>query len=478
MKLKFRLALAMVGSTAVALAACFAAVYGLVLNDETRDLDASLMAEAQVAELASAPPGDGERVVVGDHVALPEAYGDSPAFVAAYDAQGRVLSATKSFVDGPPMLQALRVKLPVPASGATVDFMQNGAKLRGVVVPIGGHGESLLFASSRESIDDDTAFLLRTLSVLFVTAVVLSGFAAIWLGQRLARDVDGIAVVATAVARGDLNARVAKHRWGSVETRALADALNHMIDQLAELVEGQRVFISHAAHELRSPLATMRGELQLALRRPREAAEYRKTCENVLAEAQALTNLADDLLTLARIKDGEVRRGATARVGGIVEDALRMARGVAAQRGVFIEEPGADWPVMEMEVRGQRTDLARALRNLVDNAVVHSPQGGTVHVLAGKSGTDVRFAVIDSGPGVSGAEKSSIFQAFYRGSRECAGDDGGTGLGLAIARGIARSCGGDLTLDTEFALGAKFDLVVPLSAVGGQDGGGGDQRDQ
>lgn len=481
MKLKYRLAFAMVLSTVGALALCFLAVYGLVLSDEIRDLDSALMAQAEMAAMASTPRDGGDPVAVDGTAMLPEAYATSPSYVAIYDAKGQVASATQTFEGPPPPLAQLGVRGPVPARGVSVDFEQAGVRLRGVVIPVGTHGHVLLFASHRDAIDRDTAFLLKTLSALFVAAVIVAALVATWLGHRLTRDVDGIAMVATSVAKGDLNARVTERRWGSVETRALATSLNHMIEQLAELVEGQRVFISHAAHELRSPLATMRGELQLALRRPRESAEYQQTCEEVLVQAESLSRLADDLLTLTRIQRAEPPRGATAKVRGIVEDAIRMSRGIAEQRGVTLEEPSRDAPVMEMEVRGMQTDLARALRNLVDNAVAHSPLGGRVHVLVGKGGEHIRFSVIDQGPGVDRADKSKIFQAFYRGSQEQAGDQEGTGLGLAIARGIARSCDGDLMLDLDFGLGAKFDMVLPhceRADTGPESGGGPAQRAQ
>src|SRR5262249_54956516 len=134
----------------------------------------------------------------------------------------------------------------------------------------------------------------------------------------------------------------------------------------------------------------------------------------------------------------------------VVADAVRMARGLAATREVTFEEPSAG--STEILVRGGRNDLSRALRNLLDNAVTHSPRGGTVRIARAPGpdrrdgGGAVDIAVEDEGAGVDEQDLERIFTPFWRGSAEEA-DTTGAGLGLAIARDIARRNGGDIVLD-------------------------------
>jgi two-component system, OmpR family, sensor kinase len=462
MKLRLLLSLTVTGVTAAALLASFALLYFLVGRDELRDLDQSLLLLAhRSAQIASA--GDPLRPLVDDGAAeVPEAMTPTTRYLAVYGKDDRIVVATRSFGRETPSFESLGITRPVPWEGAAVNLQIAKVALRGVVVPMGHDGRLLLYAASRRTVDEDTGFLNRALTAIFLAATGLTALVALWLGGRLASDVDAIAKVARAVAEGELSARVGRGAQRSTETKSLASDLDHMIERLGELVAAQRTFISHAAHELRSPLTTLRGELQLALRRPREAAEYQQTIEDALGEVEALTVLAEDLLTLARV-EASAPGSEAASIGRAVEGAIRMARGLAEARGVDLIEivEGSD-AAAETRVPGSEREIARVLRNLIDNAVAHSPPGGAVKVTIAKGDGRAVVAVSDQGSGVSAADAPHIFAPFFRGSKDQGGDEIGAGLGLAIARGIARRHGGDVMLDEGHQGGARLVLDLPI----------------
>lgn len=464
MKLRTRLSLAVTAVTAAALLASFASVDVIVKGDEMRDLDLSIVIQARAAaQVAAATDPMNPRVEDGS-AEVPESIDPTTRYMAVYGPDRAHATATRSFGGEVPPFDALGVAPQIPPEGAAVNLTVAGAPLRGAVVPIGSRGHVLLYAVSRRSVDEDARFLNQLLIGIFVVATVLTSLVARWLGGRLAGDVDAIATVARSVTEGNLGARVGGGARRSAETKALAADLDRMIERLSALVASQRTFISHAAHELRSPLATLRGELQLALRRPREAAEYRHTIEGVLDDVEALTRLAEDLLTLARL-EANAPTDQTVPIGEAVHDALRMARGLADARGVALldaSDPGgaASWP----RVAGSRGEIARVLRNLVDNAVAHSPEGGTVTVAIALGEGSARVAVSDEGPGVSATDEPHIFAAFFRGAKDQGSEEVGAGLGLSIARGIARRHGGDVFLDRATA-GACFVLELPLGSA-------------
>lgn len=468
MRLKTRVTLAVTAVTAVTLSASFVAVSLLVARDETRDLDQALLAQASIAaELALLHNAD-RPVATEGSAEVPERLDPTTRYMATYDADGSLISSSRNFGGAPPTRSDL-VESPPPKEGTAVNLSSGGVGLRGVVVPMGSRGQTLLYAASRRTVDDDLWFISRVVSVIFVAAMLLTSLVARWLSGRLSSDVQAIAGVARDVAQGDLAARVGVGARGSAETRMLAADMDHMIGQLGALVTAQRTFISHAAHELRSPLATIRGELQLALRRPREAAEYRGAIEEVLTDVESLAVLAEDLLTLARVQAGSPSPGpggglapAAMPLGEAVAEALRMARGAADERGVALVEASADRGWSDLCVRGARGEIARALRNLVDNAVAHSPAGGRVEVRIERSGSRAVIAVTDEGPGVAPEDRRSIFEPFYRGSKDQGGDRPGAGLGLTIARGIARAHGGDVALDEGHEAGSRFLLELPI----------------
>ncbi|MDB4995790.1 MAG: uncharacterized protein JWM74_3222 [Myxococcaceae bacterium] len=453
MRFHNRLTLGLLGVTASTLLASFTTVYVLVQRDEVRDLDLALVAQAETVSRQASIEGDAR---------VPEKPATSILrFAALYGDDGAPQTYTHAFGGHPPpTLRALGIEGRPPDEGVPVELEAVGKKLRGVVVPT-ARGP-LLFAVSRRSVDEDLRYLSRLLAALFAGALALTALIARFLGRRLAEDVSAIAATARDVAAGDLSARVAQGAGrGSNETRALANDLDAMVAQLEKLMSAQRTFISHAAHELRSPLATLRGELQLALRRERTADEYRAAVEKALTDAEELGQLAEDLLTLARVQQAPrptPTKPATVDVRTLVADAARMARGHAVAHGVRIDGPSGD--ALESEVSGGRTDLARALRNLIDNAVTHSPEGGVVNVSARVSDGSVEIVIEDEGPGVDEHDADRIFTPFWRGSSE-EGHDLGAGLGLAIAREIARQHGGDIVLDRDRTRGAAFALRVP-----------------
>jgi two-component system heavy metal sensor histidine kinase CusS len=234
-----------------------------------------------------------------------------------------------------------------------------------------------------------------------------------------------------------------------------------MIAKLEALVLAQRRFISHAAHELMSPLTTLRGELQLAQRRHRSIAEHEETLALALSDVDALVTLSEDLLTLARAENAAPATQ-TASVADIVAQALRAAEGSARMRNVALVCP--DLPLgAELSVSGVTRELSRALRNLVDNAVSHSKADDQVRVRVSALPSRVEISVQDAGPGVPSVDSEQIFEPFFRGARERGQTDQGVGLGLSIAREIARRLGGDVVLDTSCVNGARFVLQLPRS---------------
>lgn len=456
MRLRTRLTLALTIVTGVALIVSFVVAYALVERDELRELDHALLVQAEhVAAVALARNAEDPRVGdgLGELVDPPSV---TVRYAAAYEPDGRLVAATRSFASQPPRLDEIRRRVG-GAEGAAVTFSHASIPLRGVLVPLGSQ-RVLLYAVSRRSVDDDLGFLLRIFVLLFSAATFLTSIVARWLTRSLVRDVDAICEVAESVAAGRLDARVAQRARGSVETRLLAERLDQMIGRLGELVASQRNFISSAAHELRSPLTSLRGELELALRRERSADEYKETIERALADAVTLVTLADDLLAIAR-SEHRTRTTPTepARVSEILEEAAHMARGNADSRMVEM--------VVEMEdedaaVACSRKEVARALRNLLDNAIAHSPVGGRVVVHTTARDDRVDIAVEDAGPGVRPQDVALLFTPFWRGDGERAAESG-AGLGLSLAREIARAEGGEVTYDSSFSRGARFVISLP-----------------
>jgi signal transduction histidine kinase len=226
------------------------------------------------------------------------------------------------------------------------------------------------------------------------------------------------------------------------EVRSLALTLNDMLDRLAAAQQRQRALVSDTAHELRSPIASIRAQLEVALDHP-EGQDWESTARDVHADVLRLAGLAEDLLLLARLDE----RAGTPQHGATIDLAELSASVVARYAGARVPVvcPGSAEPCL---VSGDWDALDRLLVNLIDNAVRYAKSGVTVTV--GREGTEVALTVTDDGPGIPDADLERAFDRFARldDARSRDGDEGGgAGLGLAIVRATAQAYGGTAHLE-------------------------------
>jgi two-component system, OmpR family, sensor kinase len=464
MRLARRLALSLSWVTVTTLAVSFGIIYFVALREETRELDAALRQEAgAVARLVQQhSPALWKLNAAGVPIPHPLKellnYRHEDNYVVAYDAERRPVVWSRDSMPDPIQFSSLKVHAPLPLGGTVFDHKHQDLPLRVYLMPMNEDRiRWLLVAVSRADLDDDMGHLRELLAILMILTILSTVGLASWLGHRAALNVENIAAVARRVARGERDARVGDARFGSTELQSLAIDLDHMIAQLSDLVTSQQVFVSHAAHELRTPLTGLRGEIQLAMRRPRSAEEYAEVLASLAEDVEKLVALAEDLLALARVQvpaDPEE----VSRVDEIVGDAVNLVRGLAQIRQVGVTVTGLD---DTLKVAGHRADLARALRNLLENAVVHSPDGQDVTVEIASAENTVSMAVSDHGPGIPPDERQHVFQPLFRGRNDQGSDCRGAGLGLAIALRIVQSRGGNLRFDADYTGGARFITELP-----------------
>jgi signal transduction histidine kinase len=203
----------------------------------------------------------------------------------------------------------------------------------------------------------------------------------------------------------------------------------------------------------------MRGEIEVAIRRPRSAEEYVDVLESTLEEVVRLSRIAEDLLTLAR-SDAHTLEPQVEMIDA-VEVVSRMAerlRAKAEARDVRIELPGP----LPSDVPVDPAVLGQIAWNLIDNAVTHAPSGGCVRIGLAAADGSLSVSVEDDGPGLGDLNPDLLFERFYRGDavRSRMGEVAGTGLGLAIVRALARAHGGSVSAENLPAGGARFTAVL------------------
>ncbi|GAA0939129.1 sensor histidine kinase [Actinocorallia libanotica] len=240
----------------------------------------------------------------------------------------------------------------------------------------------------------------------------------------------------------DLSRRLPEPQ-GEDEISGLVRTINRALDQREQALERQRQFASDASHELRTPIASLRTNLEDALLHPDDT-DFREVAEASLRATDRLELIVNDLLLLARVGSGR-ESSEDIDLGALLRD--------EAAADVRTEiEPG-------LRVHGARAQLSRLFANLLDNA--HRYGGGEIRLVARRAGEDALVVVADQGPGIPDADKERIFNRFTRLDTARSREAGGTGLGLAIAREVAQAHGGSVGMEDSLH-GARFVVRLPL----------------
>jgi len=410
----------------------------------THDLEITARQRAQ--EIASGIEG-------GDlTTTLSEPHNDTN-LAQVVDANGRIVAASTNVRFG------LRISSLAPgprgSAARTVDHLPGDDEPYRVVarrVSTGSDTYTVYVATSLDPVQRSNDNLIRLLLIglPFVLAVV--GVTTWFMTGRALRPVEAIrAEVESIGVAQDPSRRVPEPGTGD-EIGRLAHTMNTMLARLANAIDRQRQFVDDASHELRSPLTSIRAQLEVELAHP-EIADWQATGHDVLDDTVRLQRLVDDLLALAR---ADTSAAGTARREPVDLDeiVLRESRRLRERTAHHIDTTG----VSGAQLSGNADDLARAVRNLFDNADRYAES--TITVTLDESDRGVMLVVADDGPGVPVDQRETIFERFTRLDDARGREHGGTGLGLAITHDIVTAHGGTITL--EDAPGARFVASFPL----------------
>ena len=301
----------------------------------------------------------------------------------------------------------------------------------------------------------DVRYVLGLLRLLLWSLVPVVGAIACiggyWLSGRALKPVQDVTAAALMISIENLSGRLPVPATGD-EIARLAEVLNSMLGRLESAVKTLSQFAADASHELRTPLAVIRTTAELALRRGRTPESYRESLQSVVAEAQRMTQLVEDLLTLAR---SDTTAASMPRLPVDLRDILgavyaEMAS-LADERQIRVQLSLGKEPAI---VAGNRPALHRLFVLLLDNALKYSPSGGSVVVNLDRAESRWLVTIRDFGAGIAAADLPHIFERFYRADPARSG--GGHGLGLPLAETIARAHGATIDVRSKVGEGSSF----------------------
>ena len=454
--IRLRLTLWYVLLLAIILAGFSAGIYLTLRHNLHANLDDSL--ETRANDLTPLISQEGARPTLPADVSA-----DSPdlgeQFVRLYDASGQ-LTFDNSGAAGSVPVDGGAVQNALAGGSATRGLSVDGEPFRARIVPILQNGQpagALEVGRAAGDVSDTLNTLLVILATAYPVTLAVASLGGVFLASRALSPIDKLTRLARHISAEDLSQRL-NLRLPDDELGRLARTFDEMIARLEDAFRRQRQFTADASHELRTPLTAVKGEVEVALTRPREPDAYREVLQNVNEEADRLIRLVGSLLTLARADAGQIPVALEAvDVPDLVGAAVEQVRPAAQQRD--IELILASGPPVTL--RADEDLLLQLLLNLLDNAVKYTPSGGRVTAGWNTNSAQVELWVRDTGAGIAPEDLPHIFDRFYRADKARSRAEGGVGLGLSICRWIAEAHDGSISVESELGNGSTFTVRLP-----------------
>ena len=336
--------------------------------------------------------------------------------------------------------------------------------LRSYTTPAAGPDGTLYIVQAYRSLYHTEFALknLRSMMTLLVPLIVLfTGAVGMVFARMALNPVHGMTTTIRQITAENLSMRITPPGTRD-EIRELADIFNDMLARLEDSFTSQKRFIQDVSHELKTPLTIIKGELEVALKKARSAQEYASILQSNLEETDKIARIVDNLLTLARFDNREVRLDLSkVALSPLIRNLAEDLSAVAAKKQVVLS---VSVPDGLPEIAADRNQLRRALINILDNAIKYTGAGGRITLEAGRERGGVLARISDTGQGIPEADLPHIFKRFYRADASRA--SAGFGLGLAIAKSIVDAHGAEIEVKSSPGQGSVFTVFFPPPASG------------
>jgi heavy metal sensor kinase len=449
---RLRLTLWYLGCFALLFFALTAGLYGVLSRAMVGRLDESLVSQAATAA-----------ALLQDE--MEETHGDVAA--SAHEAVSNMrlrVSKVAILEDAKPLAFSVPFDAAAIArrAGAASEssFEVAGARVAIHRVRVDGKAFTAIAAEPLDGIESDLAAIRRALFLALPLILALAGAGGYWFAARNLAPLDTMAAQASRITGSNLDARL-EIGDAAAELTTLAASFNELLARIDQSFEGMRRFVADASHELRTPVAVIRGEADVALANDRSAAEYRESLAIVLDESRRLSVLVDDLLNLARADAGRVKlRTQPFYWNDLLSECCRSMQSLAAARRIDLAYRAApDMPDLPFD--GDEELLRRMTLNLLDNAIRYTPPGGRVSAELEARTDGVLLRISDTGIGIPPEAAPHVFERFFRADKARSRENGGFGLGLAIVKWIAESHRGVVELASQPGAGSVFTVTLP-----------------
>ena len=356
----------------------------------------------------------------------------------------------------------------IPVNGAALEQLGRGESTVFETITIPNRSDQvriiyallspLIIAQVGQAMESQSRFVEAFKRIFIITMTLLIVIAA-GVGWFMARQavsgVEAVTRTAQKISGGSLEERVPVKPRGD-EIDQLATTFNQMLDRIQTLLTEIKEMSDNIAHDLRSPIARMRGLAEVTLTTSKSLSEYESMAASTVEECDRLLDMINTMLFISKTEAGLERPSrADVDIGALIRSACELFEPTAEDKHITLNCQAPE----KTFLLGDSRMLQRMLSNILDNAVKYTPPGGEVKVSVSEPNQDIIITIHDTGIGISGADLTRIFERFYRSDQSRS--EPGTGLGLSLARAIARAHGGDITVASELNRGSTFTIILP-----------------
>lgn len=454
--LSFRLAIWYAGIFLVSMLLLLSIFYYYITSNVIKNMDLSL--EEEMREFCSLMDKSGLQSVKKYMAIEVESEAEDVFFrLVSADGQEIDMATNYSFKD----VQLLDKFIPLVKNNAanifaTIHVTDYPNRLRVVSGEI-GQGVILQTGQSFEYYEKFISILNNFLFLVALPLFVLSTIVGWFMSRQALKDIEKVTLTAEKIAQGDYNQRV-ELQQSTLEVEKLAHAFNNMLDRIQALIKGLKEVTDNIAHDLRSPLARIRGKAEMTL----VSKNFPTDCGTMAASTiEECDNLIDMINTMLDITEAEAGVGHTEQetvaINDLMLSACELFEPIANEKGIKLK---VVLPESQLYFKGDKHKLQRMVTNLIENGIKYNRPGGTVTVTLKEADRELQILIEDTGIGISEQVLARIFDRFYR--CDASRSEPGLGLGLSLAKAIARASGGDIQVKSTINAGSLFIVSLPL----------------
>jgi len=459
--IRFRLTFWYTISLVLAIIVIFASFYFItrqVLHDQT---DSSLEVHSnKIVEIVTSSNTDMHQAIARE--AFVEEFSNIPGMlVVVMNNSGMIVSSSQTVNPTDSVIRGLYETANQSQKPFFEDQRIGSQELRFLVSPIVQNNSLLGVVIMGHPIDviqkalNSLITMLGVVFAIFLVPAILGGY---FNARAAVSPISDISEKLKQINSGNLSERVDNPNTGD-EIEELSVTFNSLLDRLRSAFQRERQFIGDVAHEVKTPLAAQRTNIEVSLAKNRSKEEYRQALEESLVDNNRLSTTIKNVLDLAWSEADAARaQFENFNLSEVVQEIKDLGTKMAIVKQIAVD--GSIEP--NIIISGKKDKLERALINLVDNAINYTPEKGTVTISLQKKKDQAQFKVKDTGRGIAEKDLPHIFERFYRGSKT--DKTFGSGLGLAITQAIIGALGGEIRAKSQIGKGSEFTVFLPISS--------------